>query len=237
MNRYIGHYLICGVGCMDSSTEWEFKTLWVYGDSFACEPSQWAKILSDKLGYYKISNHGWPGSSLERTSVRLSDTYSMWKAEDVVVVVLTEIHREWTTTNVTKAFADSFSHNRPLRTLHTALRNHMIYSLSYVRRLSNLRALVVLDGFKDDSKANSSLTIPDNLIYSAKGSLMEVALNEAIDPEAGFVVSDTRENHLSPPNHEILADKVLSAIESEQDIDLSEGFRRKIFDMGENKSF
>ncbi len=222
---------------MDLSTniEWEFKTLWVYGDSFACEPSQWAKILSDKLGYYKIINHGWAGSSLERTSVRLSDTYSLWQSEDVVVVCLTEVNREWTTTLTVNET------NRPVRKLNTALRNHMIYSLSYLKDISNLRALVVLDGFKDSSKANRSVTMPANLIYSNKGSLMEVAQGEIKDSgnQPAFqaqspVGVDPRENHLSPVNHEILADKVLSAIElgaRYQTIDLSEGFQRKIFDI------
>tara|TARA_B100001113_G_scaffold202658_1_gene166112 strand:- start:9 stop:659 length:651 start_codon:yes stop_codon:yes gene_type:complete len=216
---------MCGAGYMDSSTDWPFPTLWVYGDSFACEPSRWAKILSDKLGWYKISNYGWPGGSLEKTSISISDTYSMWEPKDVVVVCLTEVHR-----------IDGFSpgnHNqdRPVRKLNTALRNHMIYSLSYLKDISSLRALVVLDGFKDDSKANRSVTMPANMIYSDKGSLMEVAQGEIKDFQAQSMGVDSRENHLSPVNHEILADKVLSAIESGQNIDLSEGFQRKIFDI------
>ena len=214
---------MCGVGCMDSSID---KTLWVYGDSFAHYPSQWVQIIADKLKLDYVSFQSQAGSSLERTSIRLSDTHSLWKSEDVVVVCLTEVHRiRWP------------NKDKPVRKVNTALRNHMIYSLSYLKEISKLRALVVLDGFKDSSKANSSVTMPANLIYSTKGSLMEVTQEEIKDPQAQSMGVDSRENHLSPVNHEILADKVLSAIESEQDIDLSEGFRRKIFDMGENKSF
>ena len=171
------------------------------------------------------------GSSLERTSVRLSDTYSLWEPEDVVVVCLTEIHREWTTTLTVN------ESNRPVRKLNTALRNHMIHSLSYLKEISNLRALVVLDGFKDSSKANRSVTMPANLIYSNKGSLMEVAQGEikdsnAINPPFNTITSGCRptREHMSPVNHEILADKVLSAIElgaRYQTIDLTEDFSVK----------
>ena len=219
---------MCGVGCMDSSID---KTLWVYGDSFVAPSSQWVQIIADKLKLDYVSFQGQAGSSLEYTSIRLSDTHSLWKSEDVVIVCLTEVHR------IHGFSPGNHNQDRPVRKVNTALRNHMIYSLSYLKEKSNLRAMVVLDGFNDSSKANSSVTIPDNLIYSTKGSLMEVTQEEIKDPQARSSGVDSRENHLSPVNHEILADKVLSAIESEQDIDLSEGFRRKIFDMGENKSF
>ena len=157
--------------------------LWVYGDSFANQPSPYLSMIAKELNLNQ-QNYAWPGSSLDYSSVQINKTMNSWTEKDVVILVLTEVLRVWERwehkDHGTKHFKgrhipesaildmkDSKGskglENLPLQPtiqINTALRNHLIRVLSY----ANVRAVVVLDGFKN--KANSSMTIPSNLIYS-----------------------------------------------------------------------
>jgi len=235
--------------------------LWAYGDSFAAQPAPWLDMVTKGLGdknplgvEYLHVNHAWPGSSLDYTSVQINKTMGLWEKQDVVVVCLTEVLRIWERwehkDHGTKHFRgrhipesaildmkDSKGSKgledmplQPTIQINTALRNHLIRVLSY----ADVRAVVVLDGFKN--KANSSITIPSNLIYSEKGYLMEVSIKE---PEGQFRFStggpDWRKSHLSDVNHPILAEKVITGIKEKAPIDLTFGFERDIFRVGEEK--
>ena len=227
--------------------------LWVYGDSFAAQPAPWLDIVAKDLNLTQ-ANHAWPGSSLEYTSVQINKTMDLWEKQDVVIVCLTEVLRIWERwehkDHGTKHFRgqhvpesaildmkDSKGskglENLPLQPtiqINTALRNHLIRVLSY----ANVRAVVVLDGFKN--KANSSMTIPSNLIYSEEGYLMEVSIKE---PEGWYNFStfgpDWRKNHLSEVNHPILAEKVVTGVLEKSSVNLTFGFEKDIFRVGEEK--
>ena len=45
-----------------------------------------------------------------------------------------------------------------------------------------------------------------------------------------------RLNHLCKPNHEILAEKVLHSIISNENIDLTQGFKKNLFGFGGGKN-
>jgi hypothetical protein len=225
--------------------------LWVYGDSFANQPSPYLSMIAKELNLNQ-QNYAWPGSSLDYSSVQINKTMNSWTEKDVVILVLTEVLRVWERwehkDHGTKHFKgrhipesaildmkDSKGSRgledmplQPTIQINTSLRNHLIRVLSY----ANVRAMVVLDGFKN--KANSSIDIPDNITYSDKGYLMEVSIKE---PKGWFNFTtngpDWRNNHLSEVNHPILAEKVCNAVKNGTNIDLSTGFEADIFRVDE----
>ena len=47
--------------------------LWVYGDSFAAQPAPWLDMIAKELNLIH-TNHAWPGSSLDYSSVQINKT-------------------------------------------------------------------------------------------------------------------------------------------------------------------
>ena len=68
--------------------------LWVYGDSFAAQPAPWLDMIAKEFNL-NHTNHAWPGSSLDYSSVQINKTMNSWTEKDVVIVCLTEVLRVW----------------------------------------------------------------------------------------------------------------------------------------------
>ena len=225
--------------------------LWVYGDSFASQPSPWLSMIAKEFNLTQ-QNHAWPGSSLDYASVQINKTMNSWTKKDVVIVCLTEVLRIWERWEHKDHGSKNFKGRhipraaildmkdskgskgletmplQPTIQINTSLRNHLIRILSH----ANVRNVVVLDGFKN--KANSSIDIPDNITYSDKGYLMEVSIKEPIGwYNFSTLGPDHRDNHLSEVNHPILAEKVCNAVKNGTNIDLTDGFEADIFRVGE----
>ena len=225
--------------------------LWVYGDSFAVdyndgkyEPSPWIEQVSNELNL-EVVNYAWSGSSLDYTSVHIDETIHLWDTEDIVIVSLTEVLRTWTDAKVGNGF-NKFSNMSDLEPVdfengkikliartNTAIRNNIIRVLDW--KWLDVSTIVVLDGFQN--KASSTIDIPENLIYTDKGYLMRISNGE---PSGYYNLTtmgkDWRLNHLCKPNHEILAEKVLHSIISNENIDLTQGFKKNLFGFGGGKN-
>jgi hypothetical protein len=205
--------------------------LFVYGDSNTIddfeEPRTYLHRIKDHFDLV-AHNYSCDGSSLDYTQVSVSETSHEWLPNDIVIVVLTQKERAWviqdnpSCTNYT--FLSERYKNRPELLNHIdwyfgevknhrvdeALRNNFIQSLSYLVDHKKIRSLVLFDAFPQ--KAKDTMEMPSNILYSQTGYYGEISLREGKPSYRG----DHRRNHINFDNHEIFADKIISAIENKR---------------------
>lgn len=221
--------------------------LWVVGDSFSvinqddyCEEI-WPVILAKNL-QFDLYNQSCVGTSQDWAFRIIRDWQFNISPEDQLIVVLTHPSRFW-------FFEDRPDlSNRNIVDFDKAINNQdranaARYFIQYIQRpeldiqqtdhrlgwLSNLvyknnwRKPIIILGFAQTIYEN----LYPNLIFSY-GNLF--AINKA--EELGDIKNkdwDARYNHLCLSNHSILAKKIEDTIKNQNNLDLTSGFKEKIY--------
>ena len=232
------------------------KTIFLFGDSYA-DPNPhnlgdkgktYVELLSN---YYNCSviNTGRGGASNEYIMDKFFDTIDQIKENDIVIFFTTWQGRKWVIehlpgvatyltlakflggvgvsgkelsqeeisycTTVFLKSLDSFEERKA-----KAYIKMMLSTLSEYQRKIGFKS-IVLNTFAENEKY-------DNFINTS-GLLHNVNENEFADMKNFHEnYRDFRDNHLSKVNHSILAEKIIKAIESGEDIDLNSDFKEKI---------
>lgn len=222
-------------------------TLWVVGDSFSiisrtdvCD-NAWTILLPKLLGF-DLNNDSLAGTSQDWAWRNIRNWQFEIKPQDQLVIVLTHPSRYW------------FFEDQPDLSNHNIVDFDKIvndtekvkaakYFIQYIQRpeldiqatdhrmgwLSNLvykygwKKPIIIQAFPQTLYTD----LYPNLIFS-KGNLF--AINKA--EEANDIENkdwDTRYNHMCLSNHKILADKIVNTITTGVELDLTTGFKEKIY--------
>lgn len=211
--------------------------LFIYGDSSSIDDFKDPRTYLYKIKEYFGSNprnFSVGGSSLDFTQTMVSESCHEWSSNDIVIVVLSHSDRTWiiekepsvasfAALNNVRRFPREFINHvewyfgevkNPR--IDISQRNHFIRSLSYLANEKNLRSLVLLEGFNE--RASKYIEMPPNIVYSEEGCFGDISRKEL---NGKYITSeDTRKNHINFENHEIVANKIISAIENKRNFHL-----------------
>lgn len=220
-------------------------TLWLFGDSFVQNShtkGSWAQRVLERFPHLgPASDHAWCSSGLGYTYEKWEENREMFKPGDVAVIGLTCPRRcyffpdipGWCyptsidtmtghdTSNEKKtAFELYFRYLRREEQERTNLVNflHAVHD-------TNIRA-IVLPCFPETEEIVEQVRHRFPGITIAKGNLHEVAraeISEGLDYPT-LDSPDRRNNHICRTNHVVLANKIISAMETSKSPDLREGF-------------
>lgn len=227
-------------------------TLWVFGDSYANGHESkhwfWSESLATKLST-DIQNLGKAGTGLEFTYAEVQNNYNRFKEHDVVVICLTQFHRQY------------FIPGRPQISILTSLDNDFItpkeirreyksaielfykklyreenskvnftnflFFLEYLANRLNLQ-IIGIPCFSDVDEflSYNKDTFPS--VHFASGNLFSVSENECNNEEVVQVFYDyeARANHICRRNHEVLVTKLSNYLINNVYIDLSTDFHK-----------
>jgi len=221
------------------------NTFWLYGDSFAVDWGvdwSWPRLTAPALGVSRSVNQAQAGCANTYTLSRFrSDPH---QPGDTVVVCVTESTRHWFIeqepalanyqTILHSQESLQFQKQHPQQ--HSAIVSYyeqlqrtdlddlaLECQVSWLwdQALQRGVRLLLMPGF------DHSLTRPHDAVQF-KGSLNSVCMNEFVSDRDRIQWYnqgiDTRANHLSRVNHEILAAKIIAAVREGIPVDLTEGF-------------
>lgn len=203
------------------------------------ETTPWSTILADKLDVTDVANFAIFGCSNEYIFSRFTDCLAknLIGRDDYIIFQTTSKYRHWffeelpeytrAMTGINNEFLSNEQVNA-IKKYQTYLQNDsldtniftfLIYGMMYFKTV--IPNLLILSGWHDS---------PDCI-----GNLIDIDVNEFSHPDLKqkFLDKnnkiDRRINHLSQPNHEILADKIFNFFNNHQPIDLTNNFVTKIY--------
>ncbi len=217
------------------------STLWSFGDSFAHPfPNNWIEQVST---HYKLENKsfGFNGSSLDFTYLAVNRHAKEFKEDDVVIVALTEISRQWIIKD-----QPGCTHIQSLEAF-VPKSDIMFYYRYFMTCVIPEVVETRLENFLWALKAKTLHLKQKPIVFFCFGSTLELMKNKSL-PEFNYVswplqivtkeeileqdrtkkfTGEPRANHLMPSNHKILADKVIALLQTGQQI-TQEGFNKNI---------
>lgn len=223
--------------------------LWVFGDSFAAPQSNyindsndipWFRLLADKLDLETVSNRAKNGVDNLYIAHAIMEANQEFQPDDAIIVVLTDPNRFWvfeeypelanwySVNDYWKRCERYVSKNQInaakefTKHLYTAKHADTIHELTRVMAMNCHHNSRVLQAFFPIPGVNGSLVEISRMEHIGD-TLEEKFNNSAIQEHNGL--GDMRSNHLSIPNHHILADKLYSwYTEPDYLLDLTTGF-------------
>ena len=228
-------------------------TLWIYGDSYAAgfngEPWFWTNKVADSLNT-NIHNHGIAGSGLESMYGLFQQYIDGYQQNDIIVFCLTQFHRQnfipeypqisiapsldnvfITPAEIKKKYKKAFQLFTDVLYSETNAKvnfTNFLFCLEYLAVTRGVK-IICLPCFADVQTYLETVKHQFPSIYFAEGNLFNISENECIQKEmtSFFYGFEVRANHMCKRNHLVLADKILSHINSNNNIDLTEGFHEK----------
>ena len=217
------------------------NTLWSFGDSFTHPfDNNWIAQISSGLNLENKS-FGFNGSSLDFTYLAVNRFAEQFKEDDVVIVALTEVSRQWVIKD-----QPGCTHIQSLEAL-VPKSDIMFYYRYFMTCVIPEVVETRLENFLWALKAKTLHLKQKPIIFFCFGSTLDVMRKKKL-PEFNYVnwplktvceqeiaikdrqkkfVGEPRINHLMPVNHKILASKVLDHIKNSKEITL-DGFAREI---------
>lgn len=232
------------------------STIWIFGDSFAHDitwgadervaEQQWHRLIAKKLGM-SVQNFGLGGVSIEYCSYTWYDNRSKIKADDLVIVIITEINRRWLVEeNPTlstawlleagiyderassiqrKAMGFYFRYLHHDRAEKANLENWIFNVQSVAEKGTRTLIISAFDPLESliDDFGNK---FPN--LEKANGVLGTNSHNEIVDELKPLLIQDGRYNHFTIPNHHVLSDKIILWVNEGITVDLNTGFFKDV---------
>lgn len=240
--------------------------LWILGDSYGAHvytdekfktPWFWAQQICEKLGCDHYYNFCQPGIANEFTQQVLNNSIEKISSDDYVILISTQPQRQW--------FFDKYPHMANYYNLNfletvgrekaNAVRQYAMYLESDRRIINSFNQflgwvhyftdkhnlnLIVVPGFE-----SSEGGFPISHLYNVKGSLLDVSNNEfsSHDDDNWFRNQfcgdgfDWRAGHLLKDNHYILADKIYNTFINKEELNLNDGFKKKVVNKNIDKNY
>lgn len=228
----------------------KLSKIYITGDSFSWTPEDdlgetWIKLLAVKLGI-PVTNISCPGVPQDWIWSEIANLSKEITSDDQLIVVLTDPSRFWyiesdpslSNSWILESDFDRVVNSKEVKSaieyyikyiqrpnLDIQFLAHRLGWLNNFVRIKNLKKPLILLAF--DQYIPDIENYPD-LIFS-KGNLNSVSKGEETpeDPHKWRGV-DVRYNHLTLSNHKILADKIISTLENNNEIDLTTGFNTRV---------
>lgn len=228
------------------------NTLWLFGDSFAeCRDNKelpqgslrYQTLIAEHFNLEK-SDHGIGGSGLEYSFSTIDKYKNHFKENDIVIFCLTDIYRVWFVESE-PSWGGIGMYPPPHQEFVSRFLSE--YFVPQIKCFQIKSFLHYFDNFTKHLKIKPIIlpcfidTVRDNEIgvdYKghcciAKGNLHSVSRQE-YRKERHFLKmlhsgKEFRPNHLSGPNHEILAKKIINYIDKGDEIDLNTGFVKWLY--------
>lgn len=224
------------------------KTLWIFGDSYAIDHDQnhqWFK----QLGAENIENHAIQGASNDYIAWTLAENLNKIGSDDRVIVVSTEPSREWFFKKLPELgnYLNIMDLEiRVNKTIYAALKNYVQYL--YNPNTVEMRALAYESYYYETcSKLPcAGLVLPawpqsQGRASSVKGCLGDVCNEEfvslAVREQWYNMQVDPRPNHMTKPNHAILAKKILEHWRTGETIDFTQDFATGVIKHSQDYTF
>lgn len=220
--------------------------LWVFGDSFAEENSslsQWHWIVAQKLNMRNV-NTALAGTSIDWVYHRWNKSHKKFLPDDLVIIVLTDPTRRWMFKDHPQTtFVSSIEYNKSLdpdrkkaflnyyRYLYDGFLEevHLTYWLLSVSQ--SPCPVLILPAFFDTMEILKKVEYESSKIGIARGYLHQISINEHVENlRSREIEHDGRYNHITIPNHQILAQKIIDWYQDKQPVDLETGFLENLID-------
>ena len=234
------------------------STLWVFGDSFAENhrhgrktilAKQWHRIVARELGF-DYQNFGLGGSSLDYTYCEWHREHGNIEPGDLVIAAPTGLERRWLVRDQPRCatpfnfFLGQFNNVLDSKTIkamghyyryldHNSLEEPNLYNwLCAVDRVAARGVKVlILSVFQNVYMLFDTWQQQFPNVAFAKGHLVDINCKEHSHELIGKglnIPQDGRCNHITAPNHEILADKILEWYRNDKTVNLYKGFYQDI---------
>ena len=224
------------------------RTLHIFGDSFSQpfkEDWVWPNQIGKKLKVNALSNNSHIGVSNDwifsniREAILGKQKVPLVK-NDVVIVVLTSPHRYWffkdkpQFSNYMISNWDEFASKKELDAIKGYV-NHIQrdeldlirteFQVGWLKQMRNQIGfdLLLIPGFSSTIDFSGIPEVLGDLTGSVSNAEFVTAKDDTTWYKGGI---DTRYNHLSKDNHEVLADKCVHSLMTENPLDLCVGFKR-----------
>jgi hypothetical protein len=214
--------------------------LWLYGDSFTlhdkADVNSWPALLAQKLCVPQYTVNAYAGASNDWIFYMLTTTISEMSIGDYVVVQTTQKHRQWffesqpSVSNYWIKDLEKFVAPDKVKAVDMYIEHLQRDQIDDIRWTQFSLALERLTRLID---VNFLILPGFNLVNGVAGTLATVSddeflVSERIQPYFdSYNGIDPRSNHLSPNNHQVLADKIFNFFNVGQPIDLTSNFETK----------
>ena len=235
--------------------------LYIFGDSYTTMVNRpdwtYLSLIKQALDTDE-QNFGLVGSSLDYTFSKFEEQRNNFVQGDVILITLTVEEKVtfWpdrptlSHAVMSRKFFDSVEHTKEekkaMQDYYRYLHNpdsiriqtlNFLHNVDAVSREKNLRTVVINSIAHSFDHAVTSERFPN--LHIARGCLADPTKAEINDKdlfgyfEFHMYVNDPRPFHFSEPNHRILADSIMSALEHNTEIDLTNIFMPGIFGRGD----
>ena len=236
------------------------SNLWVFGDSFTVHSEKnqeisWTYKLAKKLGVKNYYNHSQFGSSNDFISANLEYYANQIKPDDYIIILVTfkarvwffEDHPELSNLNaVSDVLIKKYYGKNTVKAVEyyqKYLESERICSLRlnwYYGYLQNLERyfpnLLIIPAFDNGFHVDTN--------FETLGSLFTIGLDEYESEEVYeeiFVSKwnrfDMKSGHMSPDNHDILAEKIYNTFTTKVPLDLENGFKTKFINLSNYSNY
>lgn len=225
--------------------------LWVFGDSYTNDLDTadwiWTRQLAEKFQVAESLNCSLPGSANDWILHNLEKRIPEFKSGDYVLVVLTSIYRQWFVESVPQAGnyqelvweKSQFSVDKRAQEAMEMYKVYLQRDSLDLQRFKHQMAWLSLTAMKyKDVKfilipafPHSVFDLTEYGLMKTEGSLSDISYGEFVsDKETNMWYSlgiDPKISHMIRDNHDILADRVYSAVENNTVLDLKTGFHKE----------
>lgn len=234
--------------------------LWVFGDSYGEDhkrgnaeilAQQWHRLVASELNM-DVVNTCLGGTGLDWLYYRWDQRRNEIAAGDLAIVLLTDIYRRWLIEHdpscssvlamsmemydkkINPKIRRSFNHyfvHLDHGTHVPALFHNWLYNVDSLVRDQGCRVLLIPCFTCIKDLVNAAADQFPRIEMVRDRYLYDVSMRENI-PELrkGVSVIDGRCNHLTPPNHHVLADKIIDWYKNHTPVTLKQGFHEGLID-------
>lgn len=220
------------------------QTLWIYGDSFAEDHNssqQWLHQLKQLSNIEQLQVHALAGSANDWISMQILNTSDQWQEDDVVIVIPTQANRQWWfedhphMSNINSMWGHAWARELEADNKHRV--DAVGYYMNFLQRddIDTLRCRQMTAWVESvaNAKGVTLRMLPafdlGFSIRGCEGNLTDVCNSEFFDRrvmERHYQQGvDSRVNHLSPVNHEWLANALYTSLVNNIGVDLTQGYQ------------
>lgn len=221
------------------------KKLWTFGDSFIQyhdEQYGWVKEIGKQLNC-EHRNYALHGTSLSYTYKQYYDNRHNIHAKDIVIIALTSSLRKWFFEDrpTLAGYWSDLPREQSTTEENNALKQYVLYLnknnteievnlYMFLKTVNSMHNAIIIANFEEiEEYVNQWRTEFENLNI-ANGYLWKMSADELKNTNdlAKITARDTRYCHMSEENHNILANKIIRAVNNNESIDLNTDFVKGI---------
>jgi hypothetical protein len=223
--------------------------IWVYGDSFACQPTEynhlksmnhrWPHMVAKHLSV-KEKNFGLSGSSNDYSFYLMSQSFEQWKKHDTVIFCETHLSRKWwfkdkpmcsTYNNIMRRTDISERDKKWVARWFSDFYNEdveLLHLKSFYNQLNDWCRNLDIQCFVLRGFARPPIKNLSHINFSKGFVLNDLCFREYENPPDP-ADPDSRIGHFSTENHVLIAYRVLTAIKNKESIDMSQPLKENLY--------